>query len=793
MSSDFDLDALRRDNPLSAYLPTRGVDLKKNGREWRACCPLHSEKSPSFTVYTGRKGHQLFRCFGCDANGDVIEFVSRFDGVPFAEACQILGGTRLPPEARPERAPLPAAADPYADWRAILPPADAPEIRPGERTPPLFNPKSETRPVTHYTPTLVHPYRTAAGKLYAYVLRVDIDGKKLTPCIAWCRNAKTGQEGWCHYTLQAPRRLYGLDALTSRPDAPVIVVEGEKCADALAAEMTDHVVVTWSGGGKAAGKTDWSPLAGRNVTIWPDADEEGAATVQGWRTSGGEQRPGLLDLIPAQARVARPDGAERPKGWDCADAIAEGWTGEDCRQWLDAQTAVVEMRPTDQTKPDMGNPITEPDQRVTPRPRAIPHTNVIALGGGNVEGTPYDWRADLEFDKQGRPDPKRARNHFLFLTYHPKFAGVFCKNTFTGMISVRRRPPWDKTDGPWVARPLADNDVTRCALALDHYDTSFMTVSPTAIGGLIMAASEEHQFNPVADYLRGLMWDGKERLRYWLTDYFGAEPITYHHTVGMRWMIAAAARALTEGSAVEKVDTMLILEGPQGFYKSTALEVLATIGGERMYTDSIDSYTGKDAAMQTNGCLIVEVGEMAGMGSKNVDNIKKWLSSKVDRYRPPYGKNVVEVPRRFVVAGTHNPSGPGYLHDATGARRFWPVQCGKPCDLVALERDRDQLWAEAVHLFQAGEQWWLQADEVADATYQQSLRYHDDPWAGRIDARIGQGGCYEITLQDLFEAIAMPLHRAGAEDKRRISDHMKTRRWTIVRDERGERWIRPRA
>jgi predicted P-loop ATPase len=151
---------------------------------------------------------------------------------------------------------------------------------------------------------------------------------------------------------------------------------------------------------------------------------------------------------------------------------------------------------------------------------------------------------------------------------------------------------------------------------------------------------------------------------------------------------------------------------------------------------------------------------------------------------------VIEAPRRFIVAGTVNPNGPGYLHDATGARRFWPVACGKPCDLEALERDRDQLWAEAVHLFQAGEQWWLKPSETPDAEYQQGLRYHEDPWAGRLDALMHDA--YELRLQDLFDCIGMPMHRAGADDKRRIADHMKTRRWPIVRDQRGERWERPR-
>jgi hypothetical protein len=786
MSDQFDVDALRRDHPLSAYLPARGVDLKKNGREWKCPCPLHQDKSASFTVYQGRKGHQLFKCFGCDEHGDVVDFVKAYDGVEFSEACRILGGEKSPPSSRPERVALPPVEDPYADWRASPPPADAPGFVAGQRTPPIFNPKSTEKPVTSYRPVLVHPYRFASGKVYAYVLRVEIDGKKITPCIAWCKNEKTGEEGWCHYTLAAPRRLYGLQDLAGRPEAPVVVVEGEKCADALAAALPSHVVVSWSGGGKAAGKSDWSPLAGRDIIIWPDADEEGTRTVEGWNG-----KPGLLDLIPARARVARPGG--RPKGWDCADAIADGWTGQDCLQWLDEQSrgTVEELRTVAQERPEP-EPTHVENASVRPRPRAVPGTNVVAIAGGNVKGTARDWRAELEFDKKGQPEPKRPKNWFLFTRHHPKFVGMFALNTFTNTITVTRRPPWDDSTAPWTPRGLTDDDVTRCAIELDKYETGNLQVSPEGMGRTISAAAEEQRFNPVSDYLRGLRWDGVHRLYGgdeqdgWLCHYFGCEPLTYHRTVGMRWLVAAAARALTEGAAVEKVDTMLILEGPQGFYKSTALEVLGTINGQRLYTDSVEALSGKDAAMQTNGVLIVEVAELNGMGARTVDAVKKWMSSKVDRYRPPYGKNVIEAPRRFVTAGTVNPSGPGYLHDATGARRFWPVACGKPCDLAALERDRDQLWAEAVHLFQAGEQWWLKPAEVPDAEYQQSLRYHDDPWAGRLDARMRDG--LPLSLQDLFEAIAMPLHRAGAEDKRRIADHMKTRGWVIVRDGKDERW-----
>jgi len=792
MSQSFDVAALRRDNPLSALAEQRGVKLKRNGREWKSCCPFHAEKSPSFTIYPGADGIERFRCFGCDAGGDVIEFVSRLDGVPFAEACRRLGSGEIS-TARPRPQPLPAAPDPYADWRATMPPADAPQILPGQRTPPLFNPKSDERPVTTYTPTMVHPYRFRDGRIYAYVLRVPLAaGKKMTPTIAWCVNEKTGQAGWCHYKLSAPRKLYGIDRLAENPDAPVVVVEGEKCTDALQAALPDHVVVSWNGGGKAAWQTDFSPLAGRSVTIWGDRDPEFNQTLQGWRRSGGEWKPGLLELIPVRCRVARPDAIQRAKGWDCADAIAEGWTGEQIVAWLDAQTAerAEALITTEQQQP---RPEPEPAPE-RPRPRQIPGTNVVAIAGGNVPGTPYDWRANLKFDKHGKPEKKNPTNWFLFLRHHPKFEGMFALNTFTNTITVRRRPPWDDRGGAWQERGLTDDDQIRCALELDSYETGELQVSHEGMGRTISSVAEAQRFNPVADYLRGLQWDGVDRLYGgdkqdgWLCHYFGAEPLTYHRTVGMRWLIAGAARALSDGGTVEKVDTMLILEGPQGYFKSTALEILATLDGRRMYTDSVDSFQGKDAAMQTNGVLIVEIAELVGMTGRNVDAVKKWMSSKVDRYRPPYGKNVIEAPRRFIVAATVNPNGPGYLHDATGARRFWPVACGRPCDLTALERDRDQLWAEAVHRFLAGEQWWLKPDEVPDAEYQAGKRYHDDPWAGRLDFLMQ--GAAELTLQACFEGISMPLHRASAEDKRRVADHMKARGWVTIRDGKGERWAR---
>jgi predicted P-loop ATPase len=177
-----------------------------------------------------------------------------------------------------------------------------------------------------------------------------------------------------------------------------------------------------------------------------------------------------------------------------------------------------------------------------------------------------------------------------------------------------------------------------------------------------------------------------------------------------------------------KADHMLILEGPQGARKSTAIKVLA---GEQWFTDELPELGSKDAAIHMQGVWIVEIAELDAMSRAEVSRIKAFLTRTTDRFRPPYGRYTIEVPRQCVFAGTVNLD--TCLRDETGNRRFWPLRSGT-IDIDALVSDREQLWAEAVHRFREGAIWWIDDPALlAEAAAAQEARYQSDAWEDLIE------------------------------------------------------------
>jgi putative DNA primase/helicase len=240
-------------------------------------------------------------------------------------------------------------------------------------------------------------------------------------------------------------------------------------------------------------------------------------------------------------------------------------------------------------------------------------------------------------------------------------------------------------------------------------------------------------------------WDGVPRLCGWLATYLRATGnAPYLSAIGTRFLVSAVARVEKPGC---QADHTLVLDGKQGTGKTSTVRAL----GGKFVTDGLPNLHDKDSAIHLQGVWIVELGELAAIRrTADVESTKVFLSRTVDRFRPPYGRRTIDVPRQCVFIATTNET--QYLKDPTGNRRFWPVSCGA-IDLPSLVRDRDQLWAEAFVLYQQGHAWHLTADEAALAGGEQAERVYvselEQQIAAYLDGMVG-GGTIETSVRDVL-------------------------------------------
>lgn len=254
--------------------------------------------------------------------------------------------------------------------------------------------------------------------------------------------------------------------------------------------------------------------------------------------------------------------------------------------------------------------------------------------------------------------------------------------------------------------------------------------------------------HPVRDWLRSVKWDGVKRLEDGLPQALGHHVGSFEAAVLRRWMVSAVARAIRPGC---KVDTVLVLVGPQGAYKSTFFEALA---GE-WFTDAPVRTDDKDGKLVMRRAWVVEWAELDSMRrARDQESVKAFLSARVDLFRKPYGREVVEAPRHCVIVGTTNNR--EFLHDSTGNRRFWPVGA-QLLDVSWVREHREQLWAEAVALFDAGEQWWLTREEEDQLCVVHKEHEAQHPWFDVIADWLEENRFLQevTTAQVLSQAVGM--------------------------------------
>jgi len=326
-----------------------------------------------------------------------------------------------------------------------------------------------------------------------------------------------------------------------------------------------------------------------------------------------------------------------------------------------------------------------------------------------------DWPA-LLMTNENRSFKGNLANAAVVFCNCPEFAGKIGTDVRSRAIVTRE----DTAAGP--AGPWSDAHTTAATrwIQLQHIPVRYADVDK-AVG----YAASLVPVDMLGDWLRGLVWDGIERIGSWLSRYCGAEESVAASMIGSKFLIGAVARGLRPGC---RMDYMMVFEGDQGTGKSTAVKVL----GAEWTAENLTDFSSRDSMQVACTKWFVEVGELAAMRKSDLEVVKSFLTRTEDTYVPKYAKYPVTVQRSAVLIGNINPGENGYLTDITGNRRFWPVKVGT-IDTDGLRNDRAQLFAEAVICYQRGDPWWIEnAEQRTLMAAEQDLRLEHDEWEAII-------------------------------------------------------------
>ena len=392
-------------------------------------------------------------------------------------------------------------------------------------------------------------------------------------------------------------------------------------------------------------------------------------------------------------------------------------------------------------------------------------------GGHEAENGAHTWEMKLARTDKGTLLPTLGNVH-LILANHKAWQGVIAQDDFAGRVVKRRVPPFQQGElGEW-----SDMDDIRCVLWLSQ--AYGIAVRQDIVMNAVLLVADQHHYHDVRQYLDALVWDGTARVRAWPARYLHVGDSEYVQLAGMKWMIAAVARVMQPGC---KADNVLILEGRQGWGKSTALEVLA---GKPWYTNSPIRIGEKDTYAVMAGKWIIELAELDSLNKSDSSAAKSFFATETDRFRNFYGKRATDVHRQGVFAGSVNFD--TYLKDESGNRRYWPIRVGGPVDIEALRRDRDQLWAEAVHLYRKRVIWHVTEEERPLFEIEQAERYEGDVYEDKIARAIEYAS--RTTMEEIFaDVLKLDTSKWTLPEQRRVGKALKSLGWMRKRESTGKR------
>ncbi|MEI7457512.1 MAG: VapE domain-containing protein [Nitrosomonadales bacterium] len=638
-----------------------------------------------------------------------------------------------------------------------------------------------------------HPHRGEPARRFPYYLAdgdfagwscefPDSSGQPVTLPLTWTQDTHPPHDlMWRWQALPEPRPLYGLldlsgcRVLDSGYSLPTLIFPTEAEADQAREALTGLVLdgetvsipcLSWFGGPNCAMKNDWTPINGRPVWIWPGYSCQRKRLSPFEAESGElpESQPFLPDKrqpgLVAAAKIAEvltqqgctvmvlslPEIGAYREGWGVADVIAtDGLTGQNLFDFI--RTRLNPFSPakfgTDKAvkRADLPEGLSTPQQACALPLENAAHTDAQAGANpacaGSVEAGPIDWSWTLQL-KGGRDNPLDCRENVnRFLLHHPVLKGVVFADEFSRNIVMRKPAPWVIENG-FEERPWSLTDSYELGDWLSQ-NANLLCRGIEPITQAVSWCASLNRYTPPAEYGDSLVWDGIERLKSWTHVYLGSELNEYSSLIGSIWFIGMAARIYKPG-CINRF--MIILEGEQFRGKSAALRAI----GGKWFRDTVLDHRNKDQYLNWQGCLIYEIAELDSFNRAESTTMKAIVSSPSDFFRAPYEARPMDYPRTVVFAGTTNQN--AYFKDSTGNTRYWPIKTSiiKLEELIAI---RDQLFAEAVHYYKQGTDWWPSyKQQTLLLSPEQNEREIIDPWEEIIENYVI--GKAFITIKDIL-------------------------------------------
>lgn len=353
-----------------------------------------------------------------------------------------------------------------------------------------------------------------------------------------------------------------------------------------------------------------------------------------------------------------------------------------------------------------------------------------------------EWKNELIYNKKGIII-QSIYNVELVLKNDRNLKNKVALDTFNDKICVLGSLPWNSSNEKRQWRDVDDAGL-RAYLekiyGLNHrnniYDAWELIVY-------------DNSFNSVANYLKSLKHDGIKRIDTLFIDYLGVEDNLYSREVTRKSLVGAVARVFEPGV---KLDTSIVLVGSQGVGKSQIINIL----GKEWYSDNITTVKGKEACEQIQGFWIIEIAELAAMKRVEIEAIKQFMSKQEDTYRGAYARNVKSHKRQCIFICTTNTH--DCLKDYTGNRRFLPLDVDGDKATKDIWKDLnnyevDQIWAEAVKFYKAGEKLILSSKANELAKQEQESHTKHNPLEGIINEYLDMPVPDDWYDKDLYDRI----------------------------------------